>query len=85
MISDQMMKTLKEIKNMQKEIGIAKAPEIETYKDEATLYRSLNRMEKLGLIQEYKAPTSQRLAKTYKTTELGTQLLKNAEKLDKEL
>jgi len=83
MISDQMVQTLKEIENMQNKIGIAKAPEIQTYKDEATLYRSLNRMEKLGLIKKYKAPTSERLTKTYKTTELGRKLLKNAEKLDK--
>lgn len=83
MISDQMVTALHEIRNMQQDIGIGKAPEINTYQDEATLYRSLKRMEALGLIKEYKAPTKNKLSKTYKVTEFGNQLLQNAENLDK--
>lgn len=84
MISDKMIATMQEIQDMQKDIGIAKAPDIETYRDEATLYRSLNRLEQLGLIQQYKAPSQERLTKTYKLTELGQKLLNNAKKLRKQ-
>lgn len=84
MISDQMVKALFEIKEMQDKLGVAKAPEIQTYQDSATLYRSLERMEKLELINSHAAPKRHRLSKTYTLTEYGKATCKKAEKTSKD-
>lgn len=80
MISNEMVKALFEIKEMEEKLGVAKAPEIQTYQDSATLYRSLERMEKLGLINSHAAPKRHRLSKTYTLTEYGELTCDKAEK-----
>lgn len=83
MISDKMVKVLSEIKKSQNNIGVAKAPEISTYADKASKYRSLEKMEKLDLIQSHPAPKKEKLEKTYTLQPFGERLLDKAENLEK--
>lgn len=81
MISWEMRKTLNQIHQLEENTGAATAPQINVYKDRTTLYRALNRLQTLDMIQEQTAPTTQKIEKTYTTTEFGKKFLNKTRKL----
>lgn len=81
MISWKMIRVLKEIQKHQKRNGACKASQINTYKDDATKYRSLNRLETINAIQKNKAPNSHKADYTYTLTQFGETLTNKAEKV----
>lgn len=81
MISWKMIRTLRQIKEHQNIHGVSKANQINTYKDSATKYRSLNRLAKINAIQKHEAPKDHRIKHTYTITEFGKNLIEKADKI----
>lgn len=77
MINRKALLTLQQIKELEKEQGVALAPEIKVYEYRTNLYQTLDKLEKLKAIEKQKAPKPTSVQKTYTLTEFGEKLLQN--------
>ena len=77
MITAQMVKTLQKIRNLEEGDGAAVTTDINVYKHRTSLYRCLERLEKINAVQEHEAPSTAKVQNTYTTTDFGKKLLKN--------